>query len=90
MICGCSGENTGLTGTLDGQIYRGYSAYQIAVQHGYEGTEEEWIASLKGEKGDPGFTPQRGVDYWTAADRTEMHEEVMADVQQTGVRAVLG
>ena len=22
---------------------RGYSAYEIAVQHGYEGTEEEWL-----------------------------------------------
>lgn len=26
----------------------GDSAYQIAVKHGYEGTEEEWIASLQG------------------------------------------
>lgn len=26
---------------------RGYSAYEIAVQNGYTGTEEEWIASLK-------------------------------------------
>ena len=29
------------------------TAYGIAVKHGYEGTEEEWLASLKGEKGDP-------------------------------------
>lgn len=28
------------------QILRGYSAYEIAVQHGFEGTEEEWLASL--------------------------------------------
>ena len=26
---------------------RGYSAYEIAVQNGYAGTEEEWLASLK-------------------------------------------
>ncbi|MFP7287989.1 hypothetical protein SFC15_17380 [Shouchella clausii] len=32
----------------------GKSAYEIAVDNGYEGTEEEWIASLKGPKGDPG------------------------------------
>lgn len=32
----------------------GKSAYQIAVDNGFIGTEEEWIASLKGEKGDPG------------------------------------
>lgn len=30
------------------QILRGYSAYEIAVQNGFEGTEEEWLASLVG------------------------------------------
>ena len=33
---------------------QGDSAYQIAVEHGYVGTEEEWLASLKGDKGDTG------------------------------------
>ena len=27
------------------------SAYEIAVKNGFEGTEEEWLASLKGEDG---------------------------------------
>lgn len=27
----------------------GASAYQIAVAHGFRGTEEEWLASLKGD-----------------------------------------
>lgn len=26
---------------------RGKSAYEIAVEHGYEGTEDEWIAQLE-------------------------------------------
>lgn len=30
------------------------SAYSIAVDHGYEGSKEEWLASLKGEDGDKG------------------------------------
>jgi hypothetical protein len=30
------------------------SAYGIAVKYGFSGSEEEWIASLKGEKGDTG------------------------------------
>lgn len=33
------------------------NAYHIAVQNGFEGTEAEWMASLKGpqgDKGDPG------------------------------------
>lgn len=35
---------------------KGYylSAYAIAVVHGFEGTEADWLASLKGEKGDQG------------------------------------
>ncbi len=28
---------------------RGYSAYEIAVQNGFEGTEEEWLLSLQGK-----------------------------------------
>ena len=37
----------------------GKSAYEIAVEHGFEGSEEEWLASLKGEQGPPG---ERGTD----------------------------
>lgn len=32
----------------------GASAYEIAVQNGFEGTETEWLASLQGEPGQPG------------------------------------
>ena len=38
----------------------GKSAYEIAVEHGFEGSEEEWLASLKGEKGDKGDKGDRG------------------------------
>ena len=31
--------------------YRGLSAYEIAVKHGFVGSEEEWLKSLKGEPG---------------------------------------
>ena len=33
---------------------QGYSAYELARQHGFEGTEEEYLASLQGEPGEPG------------------------------------
>ena len=36
----------------------GKSAYEIAVEHGYEGTEEEWLQSLHGATGAQG--PQGG------------------------------
>lgn len=36
----------------------GKSAYQIALDNGFEGTEEEWLESLKGEgSSDDGVTP---------------------------------
>ena len=38
------------------ETLHGKSAYEIAVINGFTGTEEEWLTSLKGEKGDPGQT----------------------------------
>lgn len=38
----------------------GKSAYEVAVAKGFEGTEAEWLASLKGEKGDTGATGPQG------------------------------
>lgn len=38
----------------------GKSAYLLAVEHGYSGSESEWLASLKGEKGDAGQPGERG------------------------------
>lgn len=38
----------------------GKSAYEVAVENGFEGTEAEWLASLKGEKGDTGATGPQG------------------------------
>lgn len=39
-----------LRGKLIPKGERGYSAYEIAVQHGYIGTEEEWLASLSADQ----------------------------------------
>lgn len=96
----------GLDGT-NGQ--NGLSAYEIAKNGGFIGTEEEWLKSLKGadgakgeqgeqgiqgaqgiqgEKGDQGIqgekgkdgadgkTPVKGIDYFTAEDKTEFTAEV--------------
>ena len=53
---GTNGEN-GTNGT-DGE--NGLSAYEIAVVNGFKGTEEEWVASLKGDKGDQGAPGENG------------------------------
>lgn len=45
----------------------GKSAYDIAVENGFEGTEAEWLASLHGKDGAT-FTPsvsEDGVISWT-------------------------
>lgn len=42
------------------QGIQGLSAYQVAVQHGFEGTEDEWLISLKGEKGETGPKGEKG------------------------------
>lgn len=58
------------------------SAYEIALEHGFIGSEDEWLASLKGEKGEQGEkgadgkTPIKGTDYFTAEDKTEFTAEV--------------
>lgn len=40
---------------------QGKSAYEVAVDNGFEGTEKEWLESLKGEKGDTGATPNISI-----------------------------
>lgn len=39
----------------------GFSTYELAVKNGFKGTEQEYLASQKGEKGDKGNTGDRGL-----------------------------
>ena len=59
---GAKGEkgDAGATGATGKDGADGKSAYQIAVDNGYPGTEQAWLASLKGEKGDKGDTGAAG------------------------------
>ena len=110
----------------------GKSAYEIAVEHGFEGTEEEWLESLKGEPGEPGvsptilahpvegghhvevadingiytfpvmdgkdgepgapgtdgYTPVKGKDYYTEADKAEMVEQVIAQTESVSYNSI--
>lgn len=40
----------------------GLSAYEIAKKNGYTGTEQEWLASLKGATGATGAPGKNGAD----------------------------
>lgn len=41
----------------------GLSAYQIAVNNGFSGSETEWLDSLKGERGENGTTTVNYAEY---------------------------
>lgn len=62
----------------------GKSAYEIAVENGFEGTETEWLASLKGAKGD------KGDKYiLTNSDKTDIANIVM-DEYDNELMKILG
>lgn len=52
------------------------SAYDIAVKHGFRGTEREWLNFLRGH------TPQRGIDYWTEADKAEIQAYIDSKIEE--------
>ena len=54
----------------------GLSAYEIAVENGFSGSEQQWLKSLKGTNGK---TPEKGVDYFTSNDIQEV-AQVAADL----------
>lgn len=61
----------------------GKSAYQIALDEGFEGSETEWLASLKGADGRNGIdgkTPVKGVDYFTQAEIQQIENNAAAKV----------
>lgn len=53
----------------------GKSAYIIAVEHGFSGTETEWLQSLKGTDGKDEITPDMS-DYATKTDIAELQEQI--------------
>ncbi len=82
---GFEGENSNVPPTPD--LYQqllqkisekgkdGKSAYIIAVEHGFTGTENEWLQSLKGADGKDGITPDMS-DYATKADIANLQEQI--------------
>ena len=58
----------------------GKSAYEIAADEGFAGTEEEWLASLKGEPGEPG---KDGADGKDGKDGKDGEDGAAAELVQT-------
>lgn len=51
--------------------FDGKSAYEVAVENGYDGTAKEWLDSLKGK------TPVKGTDYFDDNDKQEIVDDVV-------------
>ena len=67
----------------------GESAYDIAVAHGFEGSEEEWLLSLTGAKGDKGDKGDKGEKGDKGADGTVAFEE-LTDEQRASLKGEAG
>lgn len=59
----------------------GKSAYAIAVSHGFKGTEQEWLDSLKGLQGEPG---PKGDPFTYADFTTEQLENLKGPKGERG------
>ena len=55
-------------------ILKGESAYQIAVENGFEGTEHEWLESLKGENG-------KSFDYNSLTEKQKKELKQLGDMK---------
>ena len=55
-------EDGSAAASVGEDLPRGKSAYEIAKENGFNGTETEWLASLKGEPGAPGASGKDGTD----------------------------
>lgn len=62
----------------------GKSAYEIALQNGFTGTEADWLTSLKGQKGDTGAPGAKGEP----GEKGERGEK--GDVGETGEKGEKG
>ena len=84
---GTNGTNgiDGTNGTNGTNGIDGKSAYDIAVEHGFEGNESEWIASLKGETGEQGPQGETGT-----FDSSELEDYATKEYVSQEIEKVVG
>ena len=64
-----SGSSSGITrAEVEIMIEESYNAHIPDIEKMIKGYVNAHKEELKGDKGDAGYTPQRGVDYWTSSD----------------------
>ena len=73
--------------TACGGIARGKSAYEIALDNGFVGTEQQWLESLKGQNGANGLDGadgKDGVNFNPDYTATALYQEMVANGQFEG------
>lgn len=68
---------------------QGLSAFEVAVKKGFEGTEEEWLASLKGDPGEQGPQGLQGEKGEPGVDGTVAFED-LTDAQKAELKGDKG
>lgn len=89
-----TGDGTSTPGAPGPKGDPGASAYDIAVQNGFQGDEKQWLESLKGATGDPGAQGPAGQNGQSAYQIAQAHgfqegeEEWLASLKgSTGLSA---
>ena len=72
------------------QGLKGDSAYTVAKKNGFQGTEEQWLASLKGQTGDVGPQGQKGDKGDTGATGPQGQKGDKGDRGQKGDKGDTG
>jgi len=65
---------SGGAGSMDLRVANGYIQYSTDSGSTWQNLIS--VAALKGPKGDPGKTPVKGTDYWTASDKAEIAHDI--------------
>ncbi len=65
-------------------LIRGKSAYEIAVDNGFKGTEKEWLLSLKGDPGASGVNGKDGVNFNDGYTVMDLYNELTASGNFSG------
>ena len=83
-----------LTNVIDGQggtynryDWRGYSAYEVAVQEGFVGTKAEWLASLQGATGPQG---EQGIQGQTGPQGPKGEQGIQGPQGPKGEQGIQG
>lgn len=81
VISGVASATSSISGTIVETFLKGLSAYDVAVKNGFIGSEEDWLASLRGDK-----VVLRNNDYviqWKYSEEPDTEWRDLIEIDQT-------